>query len=124
MSINAPNPTMPQTTAGAASEIEAFFNGVETRAQQQPRLSHETGTCQFNISGVGSWLISLKDGVPTLLRDAPHAAPPGAVFTCSPDVFLRIVHREGHLNAECAVLQGLVEVSGDPALTGALLYAS
>jgi hypothetical protein len=117
---------MPQATAHAAAEIETFFNSSETRAQQQPRLHHETGTCQFNVSGVGSWLFSLNEGLPTLVRDtdATRAAPPDTAFTCSPDVFLRIVHREGHLNAICAALQGLVEVRGDPALALAVLYAN
>jgi hypothetical protein len=126
MSVDTPNPARPQTTADAAAEIATFFNGVETRAQQRPHLSHESGICQFNISGVGSWLVSIKDGMPTLVRDADatRAAPPGAVFTCSPDVFLRILHREDRMNAVCAALQGLIEISGDPALAVAVLYAN
>jgi hypothetical protein len=126
MSVDTPNPTRPQTTADAAAEIAAFFTSAETRVQQQPHLRHETGSCQFNVSGVGSWLFSIKEGMPTLVRDADAtgAAPPGAVFTCSPDDFLRIVHREGHMNAECAVLQGLVEISGDLALAAAVVHAN
>jgi hypothetical protein len=45
-----------------------------------------------------------------------QASPPDVIFTCEPDVLLRILHREGHLNAMAATLQGLVVVSGSPAL--------
>jgi hypothetical protein len=124
MSAETPSPIIPQTTAGIAAEIEAFFNGLDTNAQLHQGLHHETGICQFNISGVGTWLVSVKNGVPTLVRDATPATPPGAAFICSPEVFVRILHGEGHLNPVCAVLQGLVEVSGDPALASAVLQGN
>ena len=117
MSADLPNPTTQQTTTGGtASEIADFFNGVEARNQQEPRLHTETGVCQFTITGVGTWLVSVNDGVPTLIHDATHAPTPDTTFTCSPDVLVRILHREGHLNAMAATLQGLLVVSGNPAL--------
>ena len=124
MSTGTPNTAGQQTKDSAASDIEAFFNSVEARAQQGPRLHHETGTCQFNITGVGSWLFSIKDGVPTLIHDATNAPKPDVTFTCPPEVFLRIVHREGKLNANTAMLQGLLVVTGDPYLATAVLFGN
>jgi len=117
MSADSPNTTTQQTTTGAtASEIETFFNSVEARSRREPRLHTESGVCQFTVTGVGTWLISVKDGVPSLIRDATDAPKPDTTFTSSPDVLVRILHREGHLNAMAATLQGLLVVRGNPAL--------
>jgi SCP-2 sterol transfer family len=115
-----PNQTMQQTNVGTAGEIEAFFNTMVTGGQQ-PRLRHVTGTCQFNVTGLGSWFVSIKDGVPTVVRDRPQATTPEVVFTTSPEAFTRLLHREGHLNAFAAMLQGLVTVSGDIALASTVV---
>jgi SCP-2 sterol transfer family len=115
-----PNPTMEQTNAGTAGEIEAFFNTVAAGGQQ-PRLRSVTGACQFNITGVGSWLVTLKGGVPTVVRDGTQATTPDVVFTTSPEVFSRLMHREGHLNVLAAALQGLIVVTGDTALAATVV---
>jgi hypothetical protein len=75
MSADWPIPTTQQMNSGAAaSEIEDFFKGVEPRSRQEPRLHGESGTCQFDISGMGSWLFSIKNGMPTLVRDRAGVA--------------------------------------------------
>jgi putative sterol carrier protein len=111
---------MEQTNAGTAGEIEAFFNTMATGGQQ-PRLRHVTGTCQFNITGLGSWFVTIKDGVPTVVRDHTQAPTPEVVFTTSPEAFSRLLHREGHLNAFSAALQGLVTVTGDLVLASTVV---
>jgi putative sterol carrier protein len=96
---------------------------VEARGRQTYLVS-EDGTCRFHITSVGTWLVTIKNGVPTVVRDGTQAAPVDCVFTCSPDVFLRIRRPEDPLNPATAMLQRLVEVEGDPSFAWAVLSAN
>jgi len=42
--------------------------------------------------------------------------PPDATSTCSPETCLRVLRREGGLNAEAAKQQGLITITGDERL--------
>jgi hypothetical protein len=73
-----------------------------------------TGTCQFTLTGLGSWLVTFKQGVHTTVRcNGTCDPPPDATFTCSPETYLRVKRRVGGLDAETALQQGLITIGGD-----------
>lgn len=110
--------------AAEVGEIRAFFEMAKSVAGDQPRLRGVTGVCQFDIEGAGVWRITVKDGQLTATEGAEAATPPTAVITISAHDFLRIVHRENHLNLFSAFMQGLFTVSGDAVFAAALLGSS
>lgn len=95
-----------------ASEIAEFFSYIAA-AGAQPRLRFVSGICEFNIVGAGIWRVIIKDGAPTITQDTASTAKPDCVVTCSAEDFLRVVHRESHINIMSALLQGLIGVTGD-----------
>lgn len=116
--------TRQRVKPAAAAEIEAIFNRIHASGLPLGTVPL-TGTCQYTITGVGSWRVTLKEGVSTCVRcDARCAPPPDATITCSPDVFVRVLHRESHLDAEAAMYQGLITITGDRALALAVVYGA
>jgi len=102
-----------QPTGGgtAATEIAAFFKQAQS-SSVQPRLRGVNGTCEFNFEGAGRWRVTVKDGVATV-TEGGVGTPADSVITCAARDFQRILHREGNMNMNTAVLQGLVTATGD-----------
>jgi hypothetical protein len=116
--------TMEKANASLCREVEEFFGGVAARGPSPDYLA-ATGTCQFNVSGVGSWLVCIKHAAVSCAHCTGACdPPPDTVFTSTPDVLLRIHSRDDRLNPRTAVLQGLVVVEGDPTLAWAVICAS
>ena len=114
--------TAEQTTANQATrEITALFDRV-VAGGYQPRLRSVSGTCRFNIAGAGSWLATIKDGMPTVTRDdGKDITPADCTVACTAENFLRTIHREGNLNIFAAFLQGIVIITGDIGFATTLL---
>ncbi|HEX6121589.1 MAG TPA: SCP2 sterol-binding domain-containing protein [Ktedonobacterales bacterium] len=110
--------------AAEVGEIRTFFDRAKSAAGDQPRLRGVTGVCQFEIEGAGVWRIAVKDGQLTVTEGQEAATPPTAVISITAHDFLRIVHRENHLNIFSALMQGLFTVSGDAVFAGALLTST
>jgi putative sterol carrier protein len=102
------------------AEIEAFFHSVEVHCWR-PDLSAESGIAEFDISGVGVWYVTLKDGMCTVVRGGRPAKLPDVIFHQSPETFLRIVDKKDPLNPTTAALQGLLVVDGDMHFAWAML---
>lgn len=105
---------MPQNADGqtATSEIARFYSTV-TATGLQSRLRYVSGICEFNIIDAGTWRVIIKEGMPTVTQDTSSATPADCVVSSTAEDFLRVAHRENHLNVMAAVLQGLITVTGD-----------
>ncbi len=127
---DARQPTQPTRTTQQApgqpggqpgtDEIAGFFDKVVALGVQ-PRLRSVSGTCLFNITGAGSWLATITNGLPVITHDAPAHGPADCTVECSAQDFLRIAHREDNLNILAAFLQGLVTVTGNIGFATSLL---
>ena len=107
-------------------EIEASLNSIPfdsfSETGPAPDSPFLTGTCQFTLTGLGSWLVTFQNGVHTSVRCGENCEPPpDATFTCSPETYLHVLHRDGGWNAEIARLQGYLTITGDEALARAVL---
>jgi hypothetical protein len=116
---------MDETPQDAAAEIEASLNTIpfdDPNIGTRMAVRGIEGTCQFTLTGLGSWLLTFKEGTRTIVRcEGPCDPPPDATLTCSPETYLRVMNREDDMNAETARLQGLIRVTGDEWLARALL---
>ena len=112
-----PNETQ---AAANAHAVEQYFSRVAASGPQ-PRLRSVSGTCQFDIAGAGTWRVSIKDGTPTVTQGGGDLATADCVVSCTTEDFLRVLHREGHLNMLAAFLQGLVTITGDVSFAAAVL---
>jgi len=112
MSTSTPQLT-PQQQSGAQveKEVEAAFARVAASGPQ-PRLRTIAGTCRFDIALVGTWCVTLKDGMVTVTKGAKDT-PATAVIASDAADFLRVVRREGRMNFMTAVLQELMTITGD-----------
>jgi SCP-2 sterol transfer family len=119
---------MNETSQDMAAEIEASLNIIpfgnpDIGAQVAARGL--TGTFQLTITGLGSWLCTFKDGMHTIVRcEGPCDPPPDATAITSPETYLRVLKREGAMNAVAAKERGLITVTGDEALAIAVLMAA
>ncbi len=107
-----PQPTSQTPVSTATSDVEEFFRLVAA-AGYQPRLRTVNGVCQFDIQGMGTWRVTLKDGVPTVTRGGDDMVPPTCTVTATAEDFDHLLRQDNHLNAMAALLQGLISVSGD-----------
>lgn len=80
----------------------------EARRGYEPRLRGVAGSCRFEIEGVGTWHVRVKDGALTITECADDAE---CVIGCCEEDFLRLV--EGRQNLLTAALQGRVRVRGN-----------
>lgn len=111
------------TGTTAAREVAAFFTRLgNASGSPHPRLRAVTGSSQFNIEGAGRWRVAVEDGVITVSETGSTTASADAVVTATAEDMVRVLRREGYLNAYCASLQELLTVRrGDPALMLLLL---
>jgi hypothetical protein len=110
----------PTTTA---QEIGDFFNTI-VAAGVQPRLRNVSGTCRFDVAGVGAYRVAVKDGAPTVTHNDTDTAPADCVVALSAEDFVRILRHEGYLDIFAAFLQGRIVVSGDLSLAATLLFSA
>jgi hypothetical protein len=99
--------------------IELFFEGAAVRAARDPMLRHASGSCRFDVQGVGSWLVHADHGALTV-DAAEHTLPADSTVTASEDDFLRMAH--GEQNPRTAFMQGRVKLAGNLALADRFLY--
>ncbi len=110
--------------AAEVGEIRGFFEMVKHLAGDQPRLKGVSGVCLFDIEGAGAWRVTVKDGKLTVTEGQEAASPPTSVIKVSAHDFMRILHRENHLNIFAAFMQGLFTVSGDSVFAASLLTST
>jgi SCP-2 sterol transfer family len=119
---------MNETPQDMAAEIEASLNTIPfDNPDSGARLAAGglTGTCQFTITGLGTWLITFKEGMHTVVRcEGACEPPPDVTITCSPETYLHVMNREDEMNAETALHQGLIDIDGDWGLAGAIVGES
>lgn len=97
------------------AEIEAFFHNIEGDCRS-PSLRASTCTIKFNVSGLGMWFVTIKNGTCEVVHETPDA-----ILTLSPETFERIIDGNDPLTPATAMQQGLLEVEGDPNLPCAVL---
>ena len=99
---------MPNATA--RSIMEAAQRRREDR-RPDPRLQGVSGSYRFDVEGVGSWRIDVRDGV-AMITESTAAAD--CVIRCDEVDFVRIAR--GEQNMLTAFLQGRIQLEGDYAL--------
>src|SRR5262245_6527478 len=98
--------------------IELFFEDAAMRGTRSPMLRHASGSCRFDVVGVGSWLVRADQGALTIAKAEPMT-PGDSTVTASEDDFLRIAR--GEQNPRTAFMQGRVKMSGNLALADRFL---
>src|SRR5215467_9352315 len=89
--------------------IEHFFEAA-ARSGRDPMLRHASGSCRFDVVGVGSWLVHADYGALTVDK-AEHMTPADSTVTASEADFLRMAH--GEQNPRTAFMQGRVKLMGN-----------
>jgi len=87
-----------------------LFERVKNQ-KYEPLLRGVRGTYQFDIKQVGTWFLSVNDGV-IIVEDARPEAD--CTISCSEQDFVDIV--TGRRNMITALMQGRIQVRGDLAL--------
>jgi putative sterol carrier protein len=112
-------PQQVSESESAASEIEAFFARVAAGGVQ-PRMRSVTGVCQFDIEGTGRWRVTINNGKPSVTQNPADQSSADCVVTATAEDFLRLMRREHYLNVSAALLQGLIQITGDLAFAMAV----
>ena len=99
---------MPTDTA--RSIMEAAQRRREDR-RPDPRLQGISGSYRFDVAGIASWRIEVRDAIATITESTAAA---DCVVRCDEADFVRIAR--GQQNLLTAVLQGRVQLEGDYAL--------
>ena len=86
---------------------QAFFKRLAER-NYEPLLHSVSGTIRWDIKGMGSWFLVVKNGSLTVSRETARA---DSVAVCSKEDFDRMV--VGKQNPFMLYLQGKVKVTGD-----------
>jgi putative sterol carrier protein len=90
-----------------------FFRGLATRGHE-PLLERATGTIRFELSNgkrTARWLVTIKKGDVTVSQKNARG---DCVFRADRGVFDQVV--KGEVNAMAALLRGVMDMDGDPAL--------
>ncbi len=98
--------------------IDLFFEDATARGAHNPMLRRASGSCRFDIVGVGSWLARADHGALTIHK-TEGASPADSAITTSEDDFLRMAH--GDQNPRTAFMQGRVKLTGNLALADLFL---
>src|SRR5258706_7877855 len=75
-----------------ANTTQEFFQEIAARGSD-PALRDITGTCRFDIVGVGTWYLAINKGALTVTQQDAGA---DLVITCDAQDFDRIVRGEEH----------------------------
>jgi putative sterol carrier protein len=90
------------------TSITDIFKTLEGR---NPWLQGITGTCRFDLTDDGKWLVIITDGV---VRAEQRPGEADGIMRCSSADFRGMV--DGSVHAVAAVIQGKFEVTGDLAM--------
>lgn len=101
-----------------SDSIETFFEQLATHAYF-PRLRNISGNCRWNIEGVGSWTLSIKEGAFVVTKNSSEAQV-DCDISCSKGDFISMV--QGQQNPMTAFLQGRVIVIGSIGLAQISLH--
>jgi len=102
-----------------AHTIERFFQSAAVRGSSDPMLRHASGTCRFDVVGVGSWLVRADNGTISV-SEARGPAPADSILIASEADFLRMVR--GDQNPLTAFMQGRLRVTGQLPLAERFLH--
>jgi putative sterol carrier protein len=94
--------------ADTARSIMAEAQRRREDLRPDPRLQGISGSYRFEVEGVGSWRVEVRDEVVTVTESA---APADCVIRCDEADFVRIAR--GEQNLLTAFMQGRVQVEGD-----------
>jgi hypothetical protein len=108
---------MDETSQPMDADIAASLNLIPFRINDvgaRAAARSLEGTCQTTITGLGSWLCTIKEGKHTTVRcNGTCDPPPDTTLTMSPETFLGLVRQDDGMNAETAIRTGLLTISGD-----------
>lgn len=99
---------MPTDTARS---IMAEAQSRREDRRPDPRLQGISGSFRFDVEGVGSWRMEVRDGIVAITESTAAA---DCVIRCDEADFVRIA--QGEQNLLTASMQGRVEIEGDFAL--------
>src|SRR5262249_47480624 len=102
-----------------ADAIGRFFESAALRGSNDPMFRHATGTCRFDVLGVGSWLVQVDQGTISV-SEAQGPAPADSVLTASENDFLRMAR--GEQNPLTTFMQGRLQVTGHLPLAERFLH--
>jgi putative sterol carrier protein len=97
--------------ADTARSIMAEAQRRREGRREDPALQGISGSYRFDVEGIGSWRLEVRDGVAAITEST---APADCVVRCDEADLVRIAR--GQQNLLTAVLQGRVQVEGDFAL--------
>src|SRR5262249_53105162 len=89
--------------------IERFFASAVARGSNDPMLRHATGTCRFDIVGIGSWLVRADHGTLSV-NEARGPTPADCTLTASADDFVRMAR--GEQNPLTTFMRGRLQLTG------------
>ena len=93
----------------AYETIDRFFRDAPLHAGENPKLRYFVGTCQFDVEGVGSWLVEADRGRLTV-REPRGPEETDCVIRASEKDFLRLI--SGEQNPITAFMQGRLQLTG------------
>jgi len=98
----------------SSNTARSIMSAAQRRREDRrpdPRLEGISGSYRFDVDGVGSWRIEVRDGIVTISESTAAA---DCVVRCDEGDFVRLAN--GEQNLLTALLQGRVQVEGDYAL--------
>jgi hypothetical protein len=93
------------------SSVRSYFDQLAALGEE-PRLRDTVGTCEFDISGAGTWCVEIDHGHLRVAEGRAEAPPLGRLRGDAP-TFLRAVRGDDNDNFITAVLRGALSVEGE-----------
>jgi len=98
--------------------ITLFFENAAASGTSDLMLRSASGSCRFDVEGVGSCLVRADHGALTIAK-TENTIPAESTVTASKDDFLLMAH--GDQNPRTAFMQGRVKLTGNLALADRFL---
>ena len=89
--------------------IDHFFELAVVRGHTDPMLRRTSGSCRFDVVGVGSWLVRADHGTVTV-SETESSTPADSTLTASEEDFLLMAR--GQQSPLTAFMQGRLQVTG------------
>jgi predicted lipid carrier protein YhbT len=101
------------TIQPAVETIDHFFEQAVVRGHSDPMLRRTSGSCRFDVIGVGSWLVRADHGTLTV-SEAESSTPADGTLAASEGDFLLMAR--GQQSPLTGFMQGRVQITGNLAL--------
>jgi putative sterol carrier protein len=93
--------------------IGYFFENAAARGKSDFMLRRASGSCRFDVEGVGSWLVRADQGAITF-TEAESSTAADSILTATESDFLAMAN--GQQNPMTAFMQGRLKITGNLAL--------